>query len=237
MAEHHEIYEQNADLYDNLVSHEDYSGNLLVEIERIFPLSGKDIVEMGAGTGRITELLAPVVNSIKAFDISQHMLDFAETKLNKLNLNNWEFSVADNREIPVPDNCADLVISGWSIGYFATWKNTDWKKDTEKAVSEMSRMLKPDGLILIIETLGTGHKQPIEPMKELSEYYNHLENKLGFSRSWIRTDYKFSSVEDAEKTVRFFFGDELGDYLRDNNTALLPECTGIWSRTQVKGII
>ena len=58
------------------------------------------------------------------------MLDFAETKLNKLNLNNWEFSVADNREIPVPDNCADLVISGWSIGYFATWKNTDWKKAT-----------------------------------------------------------------------------------------------------------
>ena len=229
MAEHHEIYEQNADVYDNLVSHEDYSGNLLREIKKLSSLSEKDVVEMGAGTGRITGLLGPLVNSIKAFDISRHMLDFAETKLNKLNLNNWKFAVADNREIPMPDNCADLVISGWSIGYFATWKNTDWKKDTKKAVREMERMLKPGGVALIIETLGTGHEKPIEPMKELSEYYSYLENELGFSRSWIRTDYKFSSVEDAEKTVRFFFGDELGDYLKDKNTTILPECTGVWS--------
>jgi ubiquinone/menaquinone biosynthesis C-methylase UbiE len=231
MAEHHEIYEQNADVYDNLVSHEDYSCNLLKEIEKLSSLTGKDVVEMGAGTGRITEILAPLVNSIKAFDISQHMLDFAETKLTKLHLDNWEFTAADNREIPMPDNCADLVISGWSIGYFASWKNEDWKKDTKKAVNEMKRILRPGGAALIIETLGTGHEKPIEPTKELSDYYSYLENELGFTRSWIRTDYKFSSVEDAEKTVRAFFGDELGDYLRDNKTAVLPECTGMWSRT------
>ena len=236
MAEHHEIYEQNADVYDNLVSHEDYSGNILMEIKKLSSLSGKDVVEMGAGTGRITGLLAPLVNSIKAFDISEHMLDFAETKLDKLNLNNWKLTVADNREIPLSDSCADLVISGWSIGYFASWENTDWKKDTKKAVREMERMLKPGGVILIIETLGTGHEQPIEPTKELADYYSYLENELGFSRSWIRTDYKFSSVEDAEKTVRFFFGDELGDYLRENKTAVLPECTGVWFRTQIRGI-
>ncbi|MCK5153302.1 MAG: class I SAM-dependent methyltransferase [Spirochaetales bacterium] len=231
MAEHHEIYEKNADVYDNLVSHEDYEGNLLSEIKRLVPLTGKDVVELGAGTGRITGLLAPEIKTIKAFDISQHMLDFAKTKLDKLNLNNWEFTAADNRMIPLSDKCADIVISGWSIGYFATWKNEEWKKDTQKAVDEMERMLKPEGAALIIETLGTGHKQPIEPMKELSEYYAFLENKLGFSRSWIRTDYKFNSVDDAEKTVRAFFGDELGDYLKDNKTAVLPECTGLWVKT------
>lgn len=30
MADHHEIYQQNAVVYDNLVSHEDYSGRLAV---------------------------------------------------------------------------------------------------------------------------------------------------------------------------------------------------------------
>jgi len=73
-------------------------------------------------------------------------------------------------------------------------------------------------------------EQPVEPTKELSDYYAFLENKLGFTRSWIRTDYKFNSVKDAEKTVRAFFGDELGNYLRDNNTSVLPECTGLWTR-------
>ncbi len=231
MAEHHEIYEQNADIYDNLVSHEDFSGNLLIEIKRLVSLSNIDVVEMGAGTGRITGLIAPEVKSVKAFDISQHMLDFAKIKLDKLNLNNWEFSAADNREIPLPNTCAYLVISGWSIGYFASWKNKEWKKDTKKAVAEMERMLTPGGTAIIIETLGTGHKQPVEPTQELYDYYSYLEKELGFTRSWIRTDYKFNSVDDAEKTVRAFFGDELGDYMKNNNTAILPECTGLWTKT------
>lgn len=231
MAEHHEIYEKNADVYDNLVSHEDFEGNILNEIKRLVPLTGKDVVEMGAGTGRLTGLLAPEVRSIKAFDISQHMLNFAKTKLDKLNINNWEFTAADNREIPLPDNCTDIVISGWSIGYFASWENKEWRQDTKKAVFEMERMLQKGGVAIIIETLGTGHKNPIEPTKELSEYYSYLENELGFKRSWIRTDYKFSSADDAEKTVRAFFGDELGDYLKDNRTSVLPECTGFWAKT------
>jgi len=230
MAEHHEIYEKNAGIYDNLVSHEDYSGNLLNQIKNLCQLKGKAVVELGAGTGRITELLATKVRSIKAFDISQHMLDFAKTKLVRLNLNNWEFTAADNRDIPLLDNCADIAISGWSIGYFASWKNEEWKKDTLTAVGEMERMLRPGGNIIIIETLGTGHTTPVEPTKELSDYYSFLENNLGFTRSWIRTDYKFGSVEDAEKTVRAFFGDELGNYMRDNKTTILPECTGVWTK-------
>jgi ubiquinone/menaquinone biosynthesis C-methylase UbiE len=230
MPEHHEIYENNADVYDNLVSHEDYQGNILKEIKRLTDLEGMDVVETGAGTGRVTGLLAPVVKSIIAFDISRHMLDFAETKLKRLNLNNWNFEVADNRKIPLADKCADLAISGWSIGYFASWKNKNWKKETEQAINEMIRILRPGGKVTIIETLGTGHETPTEPTKELSEYYSYLENELGFSRTWIRTDYKFDSVEDGERTVRSFFGDELGDYLKNNNTAVLPECTGFWTK-------
>ena len=140
MAEHHEIYEQKADVYDNLVSHEDYEGNLLLEISNLVPLTGKDVVELGAGTGRITELLAPEVKTIHAFDISRHMLDFAKGKLDRLNLNNWKFSAADNRKIPLSDNCADLVVSGWSIGYFASWKNEQWKEDTKIAVNEKGQI-------------------------------------------------------------------------------------------------
>ncbi len=231
MSEHHEIYEQKADIYDHLVSHEDYRGNILKEIKRLCPLSGKDVVELGAGTGRITELLAPEVNSIKAFDNSKHMLDFAGNKMNRLNRNNWKLGVADNRDIPLPDNWADLAISGWSIGYFASWNNKEWRADTKKTINEMERMLKQKGSVIVIETLGTGHETPVEPTQELSEYYSFLENENGFTRSWIRTDYKFRSVEDGVETVRAFFGDELGNYLKDNNTAILPECTGFWTKT------
>ncbi len=45
--------------------------------------------------------------------------------------------------------------------------------------------------MLIIETLGTGYAFPTPPEK-LIPYYDFLE-KSGFSFTWIRTDYQFSS--------------------------------------------
>ena len=36
--------------------------------------------------------------------------------------------------------------------------------------------------------------------------------------------------ETLEYLARFFFGDELGDKVRQNNWVILPECTGIWWR-------
>ena len=73
------------------------------------------MVELGAGTGRLTRLLAPYVKSIKAFDASAHMLETAAESLREMGLTNWSTEVADHRQIPVEDASADLVISGWSF--------------------------------------------------------------------------------------------------------------------------
>jgi hypothetical protein len=82
--------------------------------------------------------------------------------------------------------------------------------------------------MIILETLGTGRESPEPPNEGLARYYNRLENEQGFSHSWIRTDYKFESVDEADKLTRFFFGDELADHILTEKITVLPECTGIW---------
>jgi ubiquinone/menaquinone biosynthesis C-methylase UbiE len=74
MPDYHQIYRQHADQYELLVSREDRDGNLIRALNGIRPLAGLDVVELGAGTGRVTRLAAPLVRRIYAFDASAPML-------------------------------------------------------------------------------------------------------------------------------------------------------------------
>ena len=78
----------------------------------------------------------------------------------------------------------------------------------------MRRVLRPGGTIIIIETLGTGETEP-HPMADwFAEYFDFLENDLGFQSTWIRTDFKFDSLDQAAATISFFFGDEWDEKVR-----------------------
>lgn len=230
MIDHEEIYKNEAERYDLLVSREDYQGRILPALRTIRRLEGCDVAELGVGTGRLTVLIAPLVNSIRAFDNSTHMLEFAARRLDTLGIKNTTFRVADHRELPIEDSCVDISLSGWSIGYFASHENPGWRRDVDQALVEMKRILRPGGTIIILETLGTGSGDPRVPTRELEAYYAYLEENQGFECTWIRTDYRFACLEEAEQTVEFFFGAPLSRRVREEKLTVVPECTGIWWR-------
>ena len=226
MPDHRDIYRREADQYEYLVACEDYQGNLLPAIQRIFSpwgLAGKDVVELGAGTGRLTCLLAPLARTIHAYDISQPMLDVAMRKLTDLGFTKWQVEIADHHLLPAASQSADLAISGWSICYLVDWNRGAWVGQVEKALDEMRRVLRPGGTLLLIETLGTGFETP-HPPEHLQEYYQFLAS-LGFQSNWLRSDYRFPSEEEARRMAGFFFGSELAEKVHD---ATIPECTGLW---------
>ena len=227
MPEHDEIYNQHADLYEALVSREDYEGNILRALNAITPFAGKQVVELGAGTGRLTCMVAPTVASIRAYDASQHMLDVAAAKLASMDGRSWQATVADHRDIPIEDDQADIVIAGWSICYLVTWNPDGWRPELDRALAEMTRISKPGGTIIILETQGTGNETPAAP-DFLVDYYTHLEAH-GFDSTWIRTDYRFADRAEAEHLAGFFFGEEMLDKIvEDTRGITLPECTGLW---------
>lgn len=228
MPEHEDIYHRHADQYQLLVSREDYQGNILRALNQIRPLAGLDVVELGAGTGRLTCLLAPMVKTIQAFDIAQPMLDVAVARLRKSGLRHWRVAVADHRHLPLSDHVADIAISGWSLCYTVVWHQATWREELSRALAEMRRVLRPSGTIILLETLGTGCATP-DPPEALAAYYALLEEQ-GFASTWLRTDYRFESLAEAEALTRFFFGEALAERVVNENLVILPECTGIWWR-------
>lgn len=229
MPDYETIYQTRAVDYDRLVAREDYQGNIVRAIEAIRPLAGSDVIEFGAGTGRLTSLLAPRVKSIIAYDHSAHMLVVARAKLERTGLHNWHLETADHRAVPAQSHSADLAIAGWTICYTVIDYEQTWQTELSTALTEMARVLRPGGAIMILETLGTGYTEP-HPPAELAQYYAFLEAQ-GFARQAIRTDYQFTSVAEAEELTRFFFGDELADRVVREQAVIVPECTGVWSRT------
>lgn len=222
------IYQSEGDRYEALVSREDYQGNISKAIDEILPAEGLDVFDLGAGTGRLTLLLAPRAKSIRAFDASAEMLRVCRDRLIASGLSHWQVDVADHRQLPVPDHSADLVVSGWSVAYLVVWYPETWREELARWVGEMERVLRPGGRIILFESLGTGNETPVE-LEHLKAYYPWLD-EAGFEKKWIRTDYQFESVDEAADLAGFFFGAEMADRIRQNEMTILPECTGVWWR-------
>ena len=226
MPDYQEIYRTQAAQYDLMVSREDYQHNLLPALESVRLLAGVDVVEVGAGTGRLTAQIAPLAGSLLSLDISEQMLAVLRE-----NVPGVPTLAADNRALPLVAEIADVVIAGWSIAHSVEWYPDSWREETGRAIAEMRRLLRRGGTQIILETLGTGNETPAPPNDGLAEFYQFLQNEHGFVLTALRTDYQFESPAEGQALLRFFFGDELADRIVAEQLTILPECTGIWSRT------
>jgi ubiquinone/menaquinone biosynthesis C-methylase UbiE len=221
-----EIYQNKAAQYEELVSREDYQNHIYAAIQRVRDLSGLDVIDSGAGTGRLACLFAPMVRSMAAFDTSDAMLKVASVRLQAGGLANWRAEIADHRQLPAADGSTDVVLSGWSVVYTVVWCPENWRDELGRALAEMQRVLRPGGTIIILETMGTGSEAP-NPPADLHDYFQYLDAQ-GFASTWFRTDYKFSSFAEARELVTFFFGEEMMQQVQVGESVILPECTGMW---------
>jgi ubiquinone/menaquinone biosynthesis C-methylase UbiE len=227
-----QIYARHAAEYDALVSAEDCDGHLLPALEALAPVAGARVLEVGAGTGRITRLLVGRGARVVGVDRAPAMLEVARRRLEAMNAPSaWELHCADAAELPVPDAWADVAVAGWVFGHFRLWMPADWRAAIGRALGEMRRALKPGGALIVIETLGTGREDPAPPSPELAEYFAWLEAEHGLRRAAIRTDYLFPDVATAAATTGFFFGEAFGERVRRERWKRIPECTGLWSKS------
>lgn len=95
-------------------------------------------------------------------------------------------------------------------------------------LAEMQRIVKPGGTVVLVETMGAGLRNPQAPTRELAQLYAYWQAAYDLSYRWIRTDFQFASLQEAEELMRDFFGDELTDAVLARGKTIVPECTGIW---------
>ena len=99
--------------------------------------AGKEVLDMGCGSGRWTKYVARKAAFVEAIDPSDAVYSAAELLANE---NNTRISQASVDNIPFPDNSFDLVFSLGVLHHIP---------DTEAAMKKCVEKVKPDGYFLV----------------------------------------------------------------------------------------
>jgi ubiquinone/menaquinone biosynthesis C-methylase UbiE len=98
-------------------------------------------VDVGCGDGFFTKLLAEVQSEVTGIDNSDAYL--REAKNNSGNIGNIRFVKGDVGELPLDDGSVDVVWSAHSMHSYP---------DIKKALREFRRVLRPGGLLAVLES-------------------------------------------------------------------------------------
>ena len=103
---------------------------------------GERLLDIGTGTGRVLELLAPRFGQALGVDASKQMLALARARLAKRELHNCSVRLADMYRLPLADASFDTAVLQMVLHY---------AEDPAGAVAEAARVLSPGGRLIVID--------------------------------------------------------------------------------------
>ena len=222
------IYRTQAAEYHRMIEFEDVDGNLKECVQSLVPSDAFRVLDIGSGTGRLPLLLNSTGMEVVGIDLHWAMLQENLRQRERWD-GLWGLVQGDSQTLPIRDGSFDVVTAGWVLGHSCAWYN-NWMAQLKLVLHEMHRVAGHSAVLIILETLTTGSDVPIPPTDELAEFYLWLENKWGFVKREIRTDYSFSNAKEAKTNMGFFFGEELTSKITEKDWCRVPECTGVWSK-------
>lgn len=151
------------------------------------------IVDLGAGEGTLSQLLAKNAHQVIAIDNSPKMVEFGSNLARKHGFKNLEYRLGDIEAPPVAKNSVDLAILSQALHHAI---------HPERAIAAAYRMLKREGRLIILDLLS--HR--FDRAREL--YADHW---LGFSEvqlhQWLEKagfgDIEVNVVSRENQTPRF----------------------------------
>ncbi|MFA9201440.1 MAG: ArsR/SmtB family transcription factor [Cypionkella sp.] len=121
------------------------------------------VLDIGTGTGRIAELLAPIADAVTGLDKSPEMLRFARARLQHLPSGRVELLQGDFAALPFAAASFDTVVFHQVLHY---------AQQPEYALAEAARVCRPGGRIAIVDL--AAHER--EDLRR-----THAHARLGFA--------------------------------------------------------
>jgi ArsR family transcriptional regulator len=125
--------------------------------------SAPALLDIGTGTGRILQLLAPHIGFGLGIDQSTEMLTVARAHLDKTSLRNCQVRQGDMYRLPVPDRSYDAATLH-NVLHFAD--------DPSAALQEAARILRPGGRLIVVD---------FAPHTQEFLRRDHAHRRLGFA--------------------------------------------------------
>ena len=159
------------------------------------------ILDIATGTGDLAINLSETnANKIIGLDISDGMLEVGRQKIKKKELNTTiEMILGDSEDLPFKDNTFDAITVAFGVRNF---------ENLDKGLTEILRVLKPNGIFVILET-SVPTKTPFKQGHRI--YTKYIMSAIGRIFSKDQSAYSYLS----ESASKFPYGEALNNILRE----------------------
>ncbi len=141
------------------------------------------LLDIGTGTGRILQLLAPHIGFGLGIDQSTEMLNIARANLDKTSLRNCQIRQGDMYRLPVPESSYDAAIFH-NVLHFAD--------DPGAALGEAARVLRPGGRLVVID---------FAPHVQEFLRRDHAHRRLGFADAELKEWFTSAGLSFEKPTL------------------------------------
>jgi demethylmenaquinone methyltransferase/2-methoxy-6-polyprenyl-1,4-benzoquinol methylase len=160
----------------------------------------ENILDIATGTGDLAILMTTTsAKKIIGLDLSSGMLEVGKQKILEKKLSQKiEMVLGDSEKIPYDDNHFDAITVSFGIRNFET---------LEKGLAEIYRVLKPQGILVILET-----SVPTKfPFKQGYAFYTKIILPL-IGKVFSKDDNAYGYL--SESAANFPYGEKLNNILR-----------------------
>jgi ubiquinone/menaquinone biosynthesis C-methylase UbiE len=187
------------------------------QLHHRFDFKGKDIVDIGSGSGRSTFYFAQYAKNVIGVEPEKAMQELAEREAIRRGSTNVRFLEGSGQEIPLADKSADVVTA-------ITAAFHPIEEIVPMFIREATRILRPGGLILVEDITpgwygGELHDVIQNPDTDtLATARNRMYVYVhGFSYEDVEKIKDYGSLEKIICTYGFIFGMNAINYLRKHN--------------------
>ncbi len=213
-------------LHDRLTAAIDPDRKVLAALERIVPLSGKRIADVGTGIGHYPRLLARRTGRTYGIEADPTLL--AEARRRAVDTHQPNIRIVEGRptELPLRSGAVDIVLTAGIT-----------PDDTSlPAIREALRVLRPDGRLVVIGYYGRDDVAPLLEPEIVAQSIEATHRRTGW---WLRNGFKIkvvharvdlSDAELAHELLPRLYGDRGRAYLMAPHRTSLRLNLGLYHR-------
>jgi SAM-dependent methyltransferase len=201
---------------------------ILAALERITPLSGRRIADVGTGIGHYPMLLARRTGRIYGIESDPELLAEARRRASAAHQPNVRIVAGEPEALPLRDGAVDLLLS-------STIEADD---RSLPAVSEALRVLRPDGRLVVFGYYGRDDVSGLLEPEVVAHAVQATRRRSGW---WLRNGFKIKVVhtwidlgdeEAAHELLPRLYGDRGMAFLMGRHPSILKVRLGLFHRSK-----
>ncbi len=216
----------DADLHARVAEAVDPDRKVLAALERIVPLSGRRIADVGTGIGHYPMLLARRTGRTYGVESDPGLLAEARRLAADTHQPNIRIVEGSSVDLPLRDGAVDIVLSSDIV-----------PDDTSMpAIAEAMRVLRPGGRLIVIGYYGRDDVAPLLEPETVTGVVEATQRRTGW---WLRNGFKIKVVHSrvdlrddalAHELLPRLFGDRGRAYLMGPHREFLRLNLGLYHR-------